>query len=124
MQVVLLRQVLGVEEVADVVRRPVRVALLRDVRGVLGDREVLQGAQVLEIVVGVPMTGIIGRFDDTQAEEQVEDPVEGLLVTPVLDQADPQRGAGDLPVGQDAGLRARPHRVERLGDPDPDPLAP
>ena len=114
-QVVLLGHVLGLEELLDVVGLAVGVAVLGGVAGLLGERELLQLALVGEVLVAVPVTVTDVVLDDRpEPEEAVEDPVEGLQVAPVLDQADRQRGAQHLAVDQDAGLGDGVHGVDGL----------
>ena len=120
-EVVLLGEVLGVEVVADVDRLAVAVPLLRGLARLLGEREVLERAGVGEVLVAVPVAvARLGRTDLHQREEPVEDLVEHLLVAPVLDQRDAQGGLEVGLVGEHAGLAGAGHRVEGLGDRDPD----
>jgi hypothetical protein len=119
-QVVLLSELLGVEVVADVDGLAVRVALLRGLARLLGQRELVEavvGAGEVLVAVPVAVPGI-GRADLHQREELVEDLVEDLLVAPVLDQRDAQGRPQLLAVAQHPGLRGARHRVQRLRNRD------
>ena len=89
MQVVLLGHVLVVEELADVDRFAVRVAVLRGVTGVLGQAERVERARVGQVVVRVTVLVLVVVEHALQPEEAVEDTVEGRLVATALDQAHP-----------------------------------
>ncbi len=84
----------------------VRVTLGRGVLRVLRQAELFELTLVGQVVVRVTVLGR-GRVTDRRAGRQVEDPVEGAFVPPVLDQADPQRVPGQLPV------RGDPRRAQR-----------
>jgi hypothetical protein len=108
-------EILRAEEVADVRRLAVRMALPRALRRVRRDRERVLGAPVGQVLVTVAVAVARRRRDRREPEVAVEELIEEFLVAAVLDQRHPQRAPQGLPVVQGAGLRRGAHGVMRLG---------